>query len=74
MEILVTRLKDGLEYLTSQGKKVTKIVMNPEIYETLMKENKEDIEITSGGPFIFGILIESGDNIEKYEYILSEAT
>ena len=38
MEILLNRLHEGIEYLTSQGKQVTLIRMNPDIFESLTQD------------------------------------
>ena len=70
MEMVVNRMKDGFDYLTEQGKQVSKIIINQEVYNKLLKENKADIKMTTSGPLLFGVPIEGGE-VEKFEYILS---
>ena len=56
-----------MEYLQSQGKQVIKIKMNSKVFVG-MTENSNGV-ITA-----FGIPIEADEHIEKYAYILDDAT
>ncbi|MGM9949825.1 MAG: lactate dehydrogenase [Lysinibacillus sp.] len=63
MDFLISKLEEDVEYLYSQGKRVDKIKMNPEVYEHFitLKQGASTIDIP----------IEADGNVEKYEFIYS---
>lgn len=71
MEILLNRLHEGIEYLTSQGKQVTLIRMNPDIFESLTQDELSDVETTINAATVFGVPMEADEHVEKYEFIIS---
>ncbi|MGA4515751.1 lactate dehydrogenase [Solibacillus silvestris] len=73
MDVLLGQIREGLDYLTIQGKKVNKIKMNPNIFEK-MTNKLMDVEVSDGAITIFGITIEADKNIEVYAFVMDEVT
>lgn len=73
MDVLLGQIREGLDYLTIQGKKVNKIKMNPNIFEK-MTNKLMDVEVSDGANTIFGITIEADKNIEVYAFVMDEVT
>lgn len=73
MDVLLGQIREGLDYLTIQGKKVNKIKMNPNIFEK-MTNKLMDVEVSDGAITVFGITIEADKNIEVYAFIMDEVT
>lgn len=71
VEILLNRLHEGIEYLTSQGKQVTLIRMNPDIFESLTQDEVSNVETSINATTVFGVPMEADENVEKYEFIIS---
>lgn len=62
-----------MEYLQSQGKQVIKIKMNSKVFVD-MTDKLDHVENSNGVITAFGIPIEADEFIEKYAYILDDAT
>lgn len=73
MDVLLGQIREGLDYLTIQGKKVNKIKMNPNIFEK-MTNKVMDVEVSDGAITVFGITIEADKNIEVYAFVMDEVT
>ena len=73
LDILLEQIHRDLDYLYSQGKHVKKIKMNPKVYER-MTNKLTGVEINNEAVIVFGIPIEADENIEKFAFILDEAT
>lgn len=73
MDVLLEQIRRDLDYLYSQGKQVKKLKMNPKIYER-MTIKLTGVEINNEAVIVFGIPIEADENIEKFAFILDEAT
>ncbi|AMO85230.1 hypothetical protein JOC25_002307 [Solibacillus kalamii] len=73
MDVLLGQIREGLDYLTIQGKKVNKIKMNPNIFEK-MTNKLMDVEVSDGAITVFGITIEADKNIEVYAFVMDEVT
>lgn len=73
MDVLLGQIREGLDYLTIQGKKVNKIKMNPNIFEK-MTNKLMDVEVSDGAVTVFGITIEADKNIEVYAFVMDEVT
>lgn len=73
MDVLLGQIREGLDYLTIQGKKVNKIKMNPNIFEK-MANKLMDVEVSDGAITVFGITIEADKNIEVYAFVMDEVT
>ncbi|MEK4531465.1 lactate dehydrogenase [Solibacillus sp. FSL K6-1554] len=73
MDVLLGQIREGLDYLTIQGKKVNKIKMNPNIFEK-MTNKLMDVEVSEGAITVFGITIEADKNIEVYAFVMDEVT
>ncbi|WP_342566660.1 lactate dehydrogenase [Psychrobacillus sp. FSL K6-4046] len=71
MELLLNRLHEGIEYLSSQGKQVTLIKMNPDIFASLTQDTLSNVEMSFNAATVFGVPMESDENVEKYEFIIS---
>ena len=71
MEILLNRLHEGIDYLTSQGKQVTLIKMNPDIFESLTQDELSNVEMSVNATTVFGVPMVADENVEKYEFIIS---
>lgn len=73
MDVLLDQIREDLDYLNSQGKRVNKIKMNTEVLEK-MTNKLADVEVSKGVVTVFGITIEADETIEKYAFILDEVT
>lgn len=73
LDVLLGQIREGLDYLTIQGKKVNKIKMNPNIFEK-MTNKLMDVEVSEGAITVFGITIEADKNIEVYAFVMDEVT
>ena len=73
LDVLLGQIREGLDYLTIQGKKVNKIKMNPNIFEK-MTNKLMDVEVSDGAITVFGITIEADKNIEVYAFVMDEVT
>lgn len=73
MDVLLEQIRRDLDYLYSQGKHVKNIKMNPKIYER-MTIKLTGVEINNEAVIVFGLPIEADENIEKFAFILDEAT
>lgn len=73
MDVLLGQIREGLDYLTIQGKKVNKIKMNPNIFGKLTDKHM-DVEVRDDAITVFGITIEADENIEIYAFVMDEVT
>ncbi|MER2030681.1 MAG: lactate dehydrogenase [Solibacillus sp.] len=73
MDVLLGQIREGLDYLTIQGKKVNKIKMNPNIFGK-MTDKHMDVEVSDDAVTVFGITIEADENIEIYAFVMDEVT
>ncbi len=71
MEILLNRIHEGIEYLTSQGKQINLIKMNPDIFDSLTQDELPNVKISNDATTVFGVSMEADENVEKYEFIIS---
>ncbi|UED78461.1 lactate dehydrogenase [Lysinibacillus sp. CD3-6] len=70
MDTLLTEIREGMDYLNLQGKHINKIKMNADIFDNMTKLT--NIEHANDAATLFGITIESDENIEKYAFILED--
>ncbi|MFS0875126.1 lactate dehydrogenase [Solibacillus isronensis] len=73
MDVLLGQIREGLDYLAIQGKKVNKIKMNPNLFGK-MTDKHMDVEVSADAITVFGITIEADENIEIYAFVMDEVT
>ena len=73
LDVLLGQIREGLDYLAIQGKKVNKIKMNPNLFGK-MTDKHMDVEVSADAITVFGITIEADENIEIYAFVMDEVT